>query len=206
MSKLFTFCFFFLSLNALAQESIVINASKLTSRTQQVILVRTAYSPNKTELTLPVQMQHRVCMQNSLRTVFRQSGPECGYDYVERRVPGERYCTETRPNGQCSRWRQDHRIEHVQVARSCYVQEVYCARYGTETRIKYDDMTLAFKGLPALGGSESETYLVTARQKEFDSGSVKYEVKALSTLQPYQIKKKKTFLGIGNEDDFEVKR
>lgn len=206
MSKIFTFCFFFLSLNALAQESIVINSPKLSARTQEVILVRASHSPNKTEVTFPVQMQHRVCMENDIRTVYRQSGPECGYDYIERRVPGERFCIETRADGKCIRWRQEHRIERVQVARSCYVQEVYCVRYGTETRVKYDDMTLAFKSLPALGGSETETFLVTARQKEYDSGSVKYEVKALSTLQTYKIKKKKTFLGIGNEDDFEVKR
>lgn len=207
MSKLLTFCFFFLSLSAVAQESVVINAPKLTARSQEVILVRSSLSPNKTEVTFPVQMQHRVCMQHDSRTVYRQSGLECGYDYHERRVPsGARYCIETRTDGQCLRWRQDHRIERVQVARSCYFQEVYCSRYGTETRVKYDDMTLAFKNLPALGGSESETFLVTARQKEYDSGSVKYEVKAISTLEAYQIKKKKTFLGIGNDDDWEVKR
>lgn len=206
MSKIFTFCFFFLSLNALAQETLVINASRLSARTQEVILVRASHSPNKTEVTFPVQMQHRVCMQHDTRMVYRQSGVECGYDYHERRVPTERYCIETRADGQCVRWRQEHRIERVQVARSCYFQEVYCARYGTETRVKYDDMTLAFKNLPALGGSETETFVVTARQKEYDSGSVKYEVRALSTLETYKIKKKKTFLGIGNEDDFEVKR
>lgn len=204
MSKFFTFCFLFLSLSAVAQETIVIDSPKLSARTQEVILVRNAFSPEKTEVKFRVEMAHRVCVQHDTRMVYRTSGAECGYDYQERRVPtGQQYCIETRADGQCVRWRQEYRIERVSIPRSCYVQEVYCVSYGTEMRTKDSDMTLQFKKIP-LGGSESETFVVTARQKEYDSGSVKYEVKALSTIRPYKIKKKDTFLGIGNDDDFVV--
>ena len=205
MSKFLTYCFLFFSMSAMAQETIVANNTKLYPRTQEFILVRNSQSPKKMEIIFQVAMDHQVCVQQGVRYVFKTSGPDCGYDYYERQVPvGQPICVSQDHTGRCRQWRQEHRIERTQTPRSCQVQEVYCMRYGTETRMKGDDMTLKFVNLPALGGSEIETFRVSARQKSYDSGSVKFEVEPLQTLRPYKVKKKKTILGIGNDDDLEV--
>lgn len=193
-----------LSLTTFAQESVILNAAEISVNSDSAIFVRTSSSPSKISATFRVRMAHSVCEEYGVRTVLVTSGARCGYDTRLQRVRVGKECALYNAENVCTRWKDDYQMQHVQVPRTCYVQETFCTRFGTAYSTKADNMTLAFKNLPALGGSETETFLVTAQQKSYDSGSVVFEVVPKKTLGTYKVKKKKTFLGIGNDDDLVV--
>lgn len=192
MKKTMTLVTLLLSLTAFAQEKIELNAEKIEVNAASATVVRTNKTPNTVELTFRVPMANSVCERYETRHVLRTSGAYCGYDYFERRIPTGQVCTRTNPhNGQCLRYEQTYRIERVQRPRTCMVPETYCAQYGTATSYETDSMKIQFKNLPALADSESETFTISAAQRNYDSGKVVYEVKALETLREYKISQKK---------------
>lgn len=184
-----------LSLGAFAQESVELNAEEVSINASEAIVVRTNKTPGTVEITFLVPMANSICERYETRHVLRQSSVHCGYETRIRRVSQGRVCTRTNPhNGVCLNWRETFRQERVQYPRTCMVPETYCAQYGTATSMERDSMKIKFKGLPALGDSESETFSVAARQKTYDGENVVYDVKPLETLREYKVSQKK-FLG-----------
>lgn len=58
-------------------------------------------------------------------------------------------------------------------------------------------MKIRFKNLPPLGDSESETFKISARQKERDSKNAIYDFTPVKTLKNYKVSQKKVlFLNI----------
>lgn len=181
-----------LSFGAFAQETIELNAEKIEVNAPSAVVVRTSKSPNTVELSFRVPMANSVCERYETRHVLRTSGAYCGYDYYERRIPAGRVCVRKNPhNGECLRFEETYRIERVQRPRTCMVPESYCARYGTATSYETDSMKIQFKDLPALADSETESFTIAAAQRNYDSGKVVYEVKALETVREYKVTQKK---------------
>lgn len=181
-----------LSLGAFAQETVELNAEKITVNASSATVIRTNKTPDTVELSFRVPMANSVCERYETRYVLRTSGLQCGYNVGYRRVRAGRVCTRTNPhNGQCLRYQDTFREERIQTPRTCQVPETYCARYGTATSYETDSMKIQFKDLPALADSESETFTVAASQRNYDSGKVVYEVKPLETLREYKVTQKK---------------
>jgi hypothetical protein len=48
-----------------------------------------------------------------------------------------------------------------------------------------DKVKISFKKLPALGGSEEDSFKISSRQRSLNSENVVYEITALETVAPY---------------------
>ncbi len=193
MKRLLTIATLSLSLAALAQTApIELNAEKIEVRGDRATILRTNKTPETVELSFSIPLKVSVCERHETRVVVRTSGIHCGYDLIERRVPAGRVCARTNPhNNECLRFEETYRIERVQRERTCPVPETYCAQYGTADSWMRDEMKIQFKDLPALGDSESDSFTVVARQKEYDSRKAIYDLSTLSTVRDYKIRQKK---------------
>lgn len=192
MKRIIALLSIIISMGAFAQEKIELNAEEIEVNASSATVVRTNKSPSSIELTFRVPMANSVCERYETRGVLRTSGVYCGYDTRIRRINAGKVCVRTNPhNGQCLRFEETFREERYQVARSCLVPETFCAQYGTATSYETDSMKIQFKDLPDLGDSESETFTIAASQRNYDSGKVVYEVKALETIGEYKVTQKK---------------
>jgi hypothetical protein len=192
-----------LSLGAFAQEKVEISSEQMQVSATSVVLVRTSKSPGTVELKMNIAMENSVCERYETRRVLRTSGVSCGYDSHFRRIRVGQVCVLEIPvSHQCLRFEETFRQEVVQVPRTCMVPESYCAQYGTAVSYDTDTVKIRFSSLPALGGSESETFLVEAKQTSYGSSSVFYSIKPLETLRAYRVTQKK-FLGF-KRDSFVV--
>lgn len=202
MKSILTVLALALSLSAIAQERVELNAKEISVNTEEAIVVRTNKTPETVKITFKVPMAESVCVRYETRHVFRQSAAYCGEDIHYRQVR-VRHCVERAPDsGRCVRFQEGWRTERIAIARSCMVPETYCAEYGTAVSRENDGMKIRFKNLPALGDSESETFHVKARQKNYDGVNVVYEVTPLQTLREYKVTQKEV-LGL-NLDSFVI--
>lgn len=76
-----------------------------------------------------------------------------------------------------------------------------CVEYAKVTTNEADKVKISFKNLPALGGTEEDTFKVTSRQRGLDRENVVYEVSTIKTTLPYIIISK----GILGYDSYSVK-
>jgi hypothetical protein len=185
-----------ISQTALAQDRVVLNQKSVSVPTDRAILVRTADTPKKVEVTFQVPMANSVCEDYRTRIVPRmctrtvQTRTGSRLECVERPVPpsnpnaprGPRYnppsqrvCREV-PVYRTSQYRYD-----------CSYTESYCARYGTNVVTESDEVKIKFD-LPALAGTEEETFFVSAKQRRFDGTNVEYEI--LPDNESYKVDKK----------------
>lgn len=180
-----------LSVSALAQNKVILDAEKITINSSEAILTRTAETPDTVRVTFNVPMSESVCQAYSTRMVLVTSGTRCGYDQRVTGYATRTICTRTNPqNGQCLRT-ETQRLPVVQnYPRSCMVPETYCSSYGTITTIEKDEVKIKFKKLPSLGGTEEDTFMVKARQKRYSGENVIYDITPLQTVAPYDIKAK----------------
>lgn len=187
-----------LSLGAFAQERVELNASEVTVKGSEAVVVRTNRTPEKVKISFEVPMASSICEEYDTRLVYRTSGIHCGYEVRYRRVPtrGPRNPNDRRDRG-------GYTTERYEYPRTCLVRESVCVRYGTSTEFKRDTMTIKFKDLPALADSESDTFQVTANQNNYNGGNVVYVVKTLETVQEYKVEQK-NILGF-KTDDFVIK-
>jgi hypothetical protein len=184
-----------------AQEKVLLESKEVSVNDTQAILVRTNKTPNKVKVTFKVAMSETVCEQYDTRYVVRTSGSYCGYATTYR-IINERVCTRRNPgNNACVRYENRTRRVAYTTARACPVPETYCSRYGSATSYDSDKVVFKFKNLPALADSEQDTFAVSAKQKRYGGSNVVYDVKALETVQPYEIKDR-GFLG---SDRFVIK-
>jgi len=75
-----------------------------------------------------------------------------------------------------------------------------CVEYAKITTNEADKVKISFKNLPALGGTEEDTFKVTSRQRGLDRENVVYEVSTIKTTLPYIIISK----GILGYDSYSV--
>lgn len=75
-----------------------------------------------------------------------------------------------------------------------------CVEYAKVTTNEADKVKISFKNLPALGGTEEDTFKVTSRQRGLDRENVVYEVSTIKTTLPYIIISK----GILGYDSYSV--
>jgi hypothetical protein len=203
MKKTIAFLAFALSLSAFAQESVILSSKNESVNAAEAIAVRTNKTPNTVEISFRIPMDNSVCERYETTLTLRTSSLHCGNDYRIRRVT-ERVCTRTNPhNKQCLNYENRTREIRTAHARTCMVPTTFCAQYGTATSYKRDTMKIKFKNLPALGDSESETFLISAEQKSYNGSNVVYEVKPLETLREYKVSQKKV-LGLFKVDSYVV--
>jgi hypothetical protein len=75
-----------------------------------------------------------------------------------------------------------------------------CVEYAKVTTNEADKVKISFKNLPAIGGTEEDTFKVISRQRGLDRENVVYEVSTIKTTLPYIIISK----GILGYDSYSV--
>jgi hypothetical protein len=192
------------SVCSFAQDTVVLNSQEVSVNAAEAVVVRTNQTPNNVDISFLIPMANSVCQRYDTREVLRASRIHCGVVTRTRTVRTGRVCVRTNPhNGECLRYEDTSREETTTHARTCLVPESYCAQYGTSTSFKRDTMKIRFKGLPSLGDSESETFMISARQKNYDGIDVVYDVTPLETVREYKVTQKK-FLGLFAKDSYVV--
>jgi len=203
MKRTIVFLALVLSFSAFAQESVILSSKSESVNASEAIAVRTNKTPDTVEISFRIPMANSICERYETRHTLRTSSLHCGNEYRIRRVT-ERVCTRTNPhNKKCLNYENRTREIRTSHARTCMVPSTFCAQYGTATSYKRDTMKIRFKNLPALADSESETFLISAEQKNYDGSNVIYEVKPLETLREYKVSQKKV-LGLFKVDSYVV--
>jgi hypothetical protein len=188
-----TFLLFMGSLAVFAQDSSVeLNKDEIYIQNSQAIVTRTNKTPQSVTLSFLVPMKQTVCKNYERRMVVKTSGQECGYDKGYKKVSTGMVCVKKNPSTQkCIRYEETYKYETTLFPRTCVISETYCAEYGTVVNHFRDSVRIKFDNLPALGDSESETFFVSAQQKNVDGLNVVYNFTAVNTLSKYKIDQKK---------------
>lgn len=204
MKSLFTFIIFSMSLSAVAQSAqpVELVGKEVSIDAAEAVVARTSKTAKEVAITLSIPMQKTVCENYETHTEWRTSAIHCGEDvHYDRRTV--KVCDERNDKGECVRGHTEERTERIAVARSCMVPVTVCTQYGTATITKRDNMTIEFKKLPALAGSEADLFRVKGFQKQFDGDGVKYEVEVIQSVVPLKVKREGRLFG-KSEDDFVV--
>ncbi len=204
MKKLLSLLALTLSVGAFAQERVVLTSKSTSIGTDSAIIVRTAATPDKVELTFQVPMANSICLESRVRVVPRTCSRTENV-YSTRRVCRDVVVsTPTRPQGptgprynpptQTRRECHDERyvVSTRRIIYDCSYSESYCARYGTDVNRESDKVKIKFKDLPNLGGTEEETFKVVARQRSYDGENVVYDITPITTAEgrEYEVKSK----------------
>ena len=75
-----------------------------------------------------------------------------------------------------------------------------CVAHAKVTSNEADKVKISFKKLPALGGSEEDSFKVSSHQRGLNSENVVYEITALETVAPYFVLSK----GILGYDSYSI--
>jgi hypothetical protein len=75
-----------------------------------------------------------------------------------------------------------------------------CVAHAKVTSNEADKVKISFKKLPALGGSEEDSFKVSTHQRGLNSENVVYEITALETVAPYFVLSK----GILGYDSYSI--
>ena len=75
-----------------------------------------------------------------------------------------------------------------------------CVAHAKVTSNEADKVKISFKKLPALGGSEEDSFKVSSHQRSLNSENVVYEITALETVAPYFVLSK----GILGYDSYSI--
>ena len=195
MKNIITLIAFALSLSLFAQDKVELNAKNVNINSHEAVVVRTNQTPSTVEINFLVPMDKSICERLETRFVMRTSEVHCGNEPYTRRVQVVSTCSrrQSRSND-CVNHQGMWREERHYRPRTCLVSENYCVKYGTVKTIEKDAMKIQFKNLPALADSESETFEIKARQKNYDGENVVYDVKPLETVREYKVTQKR-FLG-----------
>jgi hypothetical protein len=180
-----------LTMNVFAQEKVILDRSEVFISSDQAILVRTNSTPDKLTLKMVVPMRETGCINYSYRSITISSSSRCGYDL--RPVTSSqviRHCVARDSRGNCMRYStvHSHRSQFVRVARTCIVQESYCAEVGTFTEIETDGVVLKFKNANALNAEQTEEFSIKGRQNHVDGLNIVYDLDVISSIQAYEVK------------------
>lgn len=207
MKKILALLVLTVSVGAIAQ--VEMNSDEVEVRGDQSIIVRTSKTPDKVKLTLNnIPVQSSVCNEvayrqyNSICTntvPVREERVTCR-DIVETRPTpstprGPRYNGTSAPTTTTTTRRvctKTYATVYRQVSTPCIRTESYCAKPGISTSYTSDSVKIKFKDLPALGGSEQETFSITAEQKDVDNSNIIYRITPINTInnKAYEVVKK----------------
>jgi hypothetical protein len=176
-----------LSLPAQAVD-VILDSDRIDLPSGDVRLIRTAATPKKVKLTVPVEMGRRFCAVMGTRVVDGYNGAQCGWDrelryecYRERVCrpgPGGRpYCTIVT---RCfNHW--------ITFARYCTWEIPECERYDIETRLESRELNLKFKRMARLEDGQTEVYELVGKQNRIDGKEAVFNLKAIDVKQPVKI-------------------
>ena len=212
MKKMMTLLALTISVGAFAQDRVVLNSKSVSVNSASAILVRTAQTPDKVEVTFSVPMANSYCADprtdyirqtcHRSESVYRtqtvcrnvdttppRTGP-VGPNYNPPRTTS-RVCTQERTY-----------VGTRQVPYNCSYTRSWCAQYATNVSTESDKVKIKFKDLPNLGGTEEDSFQVTARQRSQDGENVVYDISVIQSVAPYKIEKK----GILGYDSYVVEQ
>jgi hypothetical protein len=202
MKKFITLLTLTLSLGAFAQERVILNQENISVNSDTAILVRTSETPSTVHVTFQVRMANSVCERYDQRPVIITSSLECGQDRFVQRLRGPDVCVRRNPhNNQCLRTEPSYTERVTYRTRSCTVLRTECVSYGTNVQTESDQVKIKFKGLPSLGGTEEDTFLVKAGQKNYDGSNVVYDITPVDTKTKYVVKSR----GLFGSDSYVIK-
>ena len=202
MKKLITLLAITISVGAFAQERVVLRSKSVHVNDSRAILVRTAETPDKVEVTFEVPMASSVCLDPRIeyirRTCYRtetvyQTRQVCR-NVTTTPAPrpntptGPRYNPPTETRRVCTNERVY--VGTRQIAYDCSYSRSWCAQYGTNVNTESDKVKIKFKDMPNLGGTEEDTFEVIAQQRSRDGENVVYDINPLQTVVPYKVEKK----------------
>lgn len=183
-----------------AQQAVKLNSSSVTVRSASAIVERTSQTPGKVEIKMQIPKQFRECIDYETTYHWGANGSYCGYDSHTESVQ-VRYCDwEDKTTGKCGGYVYKTEYRTVQVPRSCEYPVTTCIEHGTVTRLIEEDMTLEFRKLHALAGSEVDRFKVSGRQKKYGSSGVIFEAEALETIAPVKVRRGKRLFAKSNDD------
>ena len=223
MKNLFALLVLSVSMEAMAQERVLLNSKSVKVESETATLVRTSKTPNTIEVTMKVPMINNVCVDPRSEYVQRICQNPVA-EYREREVctnttvqvpgtpasnpRGPRYNNPGSTTTTTTETRSSCHIERYPTGRTLYVPydcsytNYWCARHEEVVTPEYDKVKIKFKNLPFLGGSEEETFQVTADQRVEDGTNVDYKIVPVQTLgnREYEVVKK----GILGFDSFQI--
>src|SRR5690606_13011011 len=118
MKKILVIALMVLSGFSQAQERLVMSGSKATVNADEVLLVRTAATPDKVKIKMNVPMANSQCLRYETRYVIRTSGSLCGYAVSERHIR-ERVCVDRDNRDRCVRYENRVRVVRASTPRTC---------------------------------------------------------------------------------------
>ncbi len=209
MKNLLAFAILTASVGAFAQERLVLNSKEVSINASSATIVRTSKTADKVEITFQVPMANSICAETRQvlvpRTCYTQERiytiqRVCKDVVVTIPAPprGPNYRGSNAPTTRVERRCEDVRVDTGRVRQipyNCSFTTTECARYATVNSTESDKVKIKFKNLPKLGGSEEETFTVTARQRSYDGSNVVYDIKPVSTLNnaEYEVDSKGIF-------------
>jgi hypothetical protein len=167
---------------------VVLNSDSIELPAGDVRLIRTAETPKKVKLRVPVEMGKRFCAVMGTRVIDGWSGAHCGWDQELRfgcyrdvvYLPG--------PGGRLYRTVVKRCYDRlVNTPRYCSWEIPECDRYDTEYAIENRRLKLKFKNVEHLEGSQTETYELRARQNHVDGKEAVYDLRAIDVKRPVKI-------------------
>lgn len=191
MKKLITLIALTLSVGAFAQETKILDASDVSVASPNVTLVRTSQTPDKVEVMFNnIPMTSYECVESRNTEVRYQCGQTAPVVIGTRREP---VCLQYYPNTNRCRTMGTREVPVTRTeTRYCTRYESQCLRHADIVRYASDKVKIKFKGLPNLGGTEEETFQVTASQNGRDSLNVVYSIRPIQTInnRTYEVNKK----------------
>lgn len=202
------------SASAVAQdgERVLLNSKEVNVNSDRAVLVLTSQTPDKVTVNFSVPMASSICTdmrtQYIQRTCFRNETYYTTREVcrnVTTTVPGRPVSSST-PRG--PRYNPPSTPSTTTTRRVCSVERVaapirsipydcsftssQCVSWGTNVDRESDSVKLKFKNLPALGGSEEETFGIAAQQRQRDGSNVVYDINILTTVEnrQYEVKSK----------------
>jgi hypothetical protein len=202
MKKLVSLIILSMCSNLFAQQRVELNSSEVEVNEAEALVVRTAQTPNIVKMSFKVPFSRSVCETYATRMITVTSAARCGTTRVITGYTTRTVCVQRNPKtGQCMRTETQRIPIFSNFPRTCTVPETYCASYRTVTSYETDSVKIKFKNLPALGGTEEDTFSIKARQRSYNGINVVYDISPVQTVTPYAVKSR----GILGIDCFVIK-
>ena len=190
MKKLITIVALTLSVGAFAQVTEVLDKSDETVGSSKATLIRTLDTKDKFEVTFQnIPLEFYRCTQSHVQTRTYACGTT-SHQVGTRNVPT---CVEYYPGTNRCRRMETRTVPVMRnETRYCTSTDVICDQKQWVTESTNDKVKIKFKNLPDLAGTETESFLVEAFQKDRDFSNVSYRITPISTLNgaTYVVEKK----------------
>ncbi|MBC7385476.1 MAG: hypothetical protein H7301_04830 [Cryobacterium sp.] len=176
-------------------EIVTLNSETIRLNSQEATLVRTASTPEKVTLEVPVEMTETVCTAYAPVTRSGYDSYHCGSDYFPVRVCngggyGPRNYGGYGRFGGFSGYGYGYGgcyTNNQAQPRFCSWQESTCVSTAPQTSTALKSVKIRFKNTKLLG-SETETYSFNGRQVRTDHQKATYAIQGLETRGSIEVK------------------